>query len=76
MAEKDMNVNSQKSYPRILKALQTAGNKDYSVKIIPNSGHTGLVATTGYYNEAFSWKYAGGFWDTMQAWLTKRKIAR
>lgn len=76
MAEKDMNVNSQKSHPRIIKALQDAGNKDYSVKIIPNSGHTGLTAKTGYYNEAISWQYAAGFWDVMQAWLVKRKIAK
>ncbi len=76
MAEKDWNVNSQKSYPRIIKALQIAGNKDYSVKIIPNSGHRGLIAETGYYNEAISWQYAPGFWDTMQTWLRKRKIAK
>ncbi len=76
MAEKDWNVNSQKGYPRINKALQIAGNKDYSVKIIPNSGHRGLIAETGYYNEAISWQYAPGFWDTMQTWLRQRKIAK
>jgi len=76
MAEKDWNVNSQKSYPKIIKALQLAGNKDYSVKIVPNSGHRGLIAETGYYNEAISWQYAPGFWDTMQTWLRKRKIAK
>jgi pimeloyl-ACP methyl ester carboxylesterase len=76
MAEKDWNVNSQRSYPRIMKALEIAGNKDYSVKIIPNSGHRGLIAKTGYYNEAISWQYAPGFWDIMQTWLTKRKIAK
>jgi pimeloyl-ACP methyl ester carboxylesterase len=76
MAEKDWNVNSQKSYPRIMEALQKAGNKDYTVKTIPNSGHSGLITKTGYYNEAFSWQYAPGFWDTMQTWLTERKIAK
>jgi len=76
MAEKDWNVNSQKGYPRIIKALQAAGNKDFSVRIIPNSGHRGLIAETGYYNEAISWQYAPGFWDTMQKWLRKRKIAK
>ena len=75
LAEKDWNVNSQKSYPRIMDALQKAGNKDFSVKIIPNSAHSGLVTQTGLYTEAFSWQYAPGFWDTMQAWLRKRKIA-
>ncbi len=75
MAEKDWNVNSQKSYPRIIKALQIAGNKDYLVKIIPKSGHTGLIAKTGYYDEAISWQYAPGFWDVMQSWLQKRKIS-
>jgi dienelactone hydrolase len=76
MAEKDWNVNSQKSYPRIMDALQKAGNKDFSVKIIPNSAHSGLITKTGFYTEAFSWQYAPGFWDTMQTWLRKRKIAK
>jgi pimeloyl-ACP methyl ester carboxylesterase len=76
MAEKDWNVNSQKSYPQISKALKIASNKDYSVKIIPNCGHRGLIAETGYYNEAISWQYAPGFWDTMQTWLRERKISK
>jgi pimeloyl-ACP methyl ester carboxylesterase len=76
MAEKDWNVNSQKSYPRIMEALQKAGNKDFSVKIIPNSAHSGLITKTGFYTEPFSWQYAPGFWDTMQKWLRKRKIAK
>ncbi len=76
MAEKDWNVNSQKSYPRVFDALKKAGNKDFTVKIIPNSGHSGLLAKTGYYNEPFSWEYAPGFWDTLKVWLEKRKLAR
>ncbi len=76
MAEKDWNVNSQKSYPRVDDALKKAGNKDFTVKIIPNSGHSSLLAKTGYYNEPFSWEYAAGFWDTMKDWLHKRKLTR
>lgn len=75
LAEKDWNVNSQKSYPRVKEALQQAGNKDYTVNIIPNMGHNGLVVKTGLPNEAFSWQYAPGFWDTMTIWLKDRKIA-
>jgi pimeloyl-ACP methyl ester carboxylesterase len=76
LSEKDWNVNSQKSYPRIMDALQKAGNKDYTVKILPNMGHTGLIVKTGLYTEPFSWQYGTGFWDTMQQWLIKRKIAK
>ncbi len=75
MAEKDWNVNSQKSEPRIIEALTKAGNKDFTVKIIPNMGHTGLIVKTGLPNEDFSWQYAPGFWESMATWLTERKIA-
>lgn len=76
MGEKDWNVNSQKSYPKVKGALMLAGNKEYSVAIIPSMGHTGMVVSTGYYNEPFSWKYADGFWNTIKAWLIERKIAK
>lgn len=76
MAEKDWNVNSQTGQPRVLAALKEAGNKDSTVKILPNMAHTGLLAKTGYYNEPFSWQYAPGFWDTMAAWLSDHRIAK
>ncbi|MEO8517231.1 MAG: alpha/beta fold hydrolase, partial [Flavobacterium sp.] len=73
LAEKDWNVNSQKSEPRVKEALTKAQNKDYTVRIIPNMGHTGLVVKTGLSNDEFSWQYAPGFWDTMTTWLKDRK---
>lgn len=76
LAEKDWNVNSQKSYPRINAALKLAGNQDYTVKILPDMGHTGLVVKTGLPNEGFSWQYASGYWEGMESWLKERKIAR
>jgi uncharacterized protein len=75
LAEKDWNVNSQKSASRVKEALTKAGNKDFTVTIIPNMGHTGLVVKTGLPNDQFSWEYAPGFWDTMTTWLKDRKIA-
>lgn len=75
LAEKDWNVNSQKSYPRIKEALDKAGNKDYTVTLIPNMGHSGLVVKTGLPNDTFTWQYAPGFWDSMATWLKKRNIA-
>lgn len=75
MAEKDWNVNSQASYPRILEALNLAGNNDFTVKILPNMGHSGLIVKTGFYNDAFSWQYAPGFWETMSKWLLDRGFA-
>lgn len=76
MAEKDWNVNSQRSLPRILAALEEAKNKDHLVRILPGMAHSGLTAKTGYYNDTFSWQFAPGFWDTMAEWLKKRRIAK
>jgi pimeloyl-ACP methyl ester carboxylesterase len=76
MAEKDWNVNSQKSLPRIVEALELAGNKDHTVMIAPGMGHTGMVVTTGLPNDTFSWQYAAGYWELMEAWLKARKIGQ
>lgn len=76
LAEKDWNVNSQKSYPRIKEALTVAGNKDHTVFILPDMGHGGTVTKTGLPNDEFSWQYAPGYWDAMSRWLKDRKIAQ
>lgn len=76
LAEKDWNVNSQKSAPRVTDALAKAGNKDFTVKIHPNMGHSGLVVKTGLPNDTFTWQYATGFWETMTKWLQSHKIAK
>jgi dienelactone hydrolase len=75
LAEKDWNVNSQASYSRVIDALKLAGNRDYTVKILPNMGHSGLIVKTGFYTDAFSWQYAPGFWETMAKWLQDRGFA-
>ncbi|MEO6171894.1 MAG: hypothetical protein ABIP02_02130, partial [Arenimonas sp.] len=76
LAEKDWNVNSQASAPRIRQALEQAGNQDVTVRILPNMGHTGLVVKTGLPNDAISWQYAPGYWEGMATWLTERGIAQ
>ncbi|MES2810906.1 MAG: alpha/beta hydrolase [Bacteroidota bacterium] len=75
LAEKDWNVNSQKSEPRIKEALAKVNNKDYTVLTHPNMGHSGLFVKTGLPNDEFSWQYAPGFWESMTTWLKDRKIA-
>ena len=75
LAEKDWNVNTQKSEPRIIEALTKAGNKDFLVKTHPHMGHSGLLVKTGLPNDALSWQYAPGFWETMTTWLQQHKIA-
>jgi pimeloyl-ACP methyl ester carboxylesterase len=74
LAEKDWNVNSQVGAPRLVAAL--AGNPDATVRILPGMGHTGLTVVNGLPNDAISWRYAPGYWDGMEAWLTERGIAR
>ncbi|TKC05556.1 alpha/beta fold hydrolase [Pedobacter polaris] len=76
MGEKDWNINSQKSYPKIKSALQLAHNNDFTVSIVPNMAHNGMVAKSGYYNEPLSFEYAAGFWDRLEKWLIDRKIGK
>lgn len=76
LAEKDWNVNSQLSAPRIVEALRAGGNTDHTVVILPGMGHSGLTVKTGLPNDAISWQYAPGYWDGMERWLTERNIAR
>ena len=76
LAEKDWNLNSQASAPRIREALRQAGNQDVTVEILPKMGHTGMVVKTGLPNDAMSWQYAPGYWNGMATWLSERGIAR
>ena len=76
LAEKDWNVDSQRSAPRIVEALRQAGNTDHTVVVLPGMGHTGLTVKTGLPNDAISWQYAPGYWDGMAQWLAQRGIAR
>ena len=76
LAEKDWNVDSQASLPRIKEALALAGNADYTVRILPGMGHTGLTVVTGLPNDAISWQYAPGYWEEMELWLKARKFGR
>lgn len=76
LAEKDWNVNSQASAPRIREALRQAGNPDVTVTILPNMDHSGMVTKTGLPNEPMNFQYAPGYWDAMAAWLTERGIAK
>lgn len=76
LAEKDWNLDSQASAPRIREALELAGNTDVTVRVLPDAGHTGLLVKTGLSNEPISWQYAPGYWDGMDAWLTAHGIGR
>ncbi len=75
LGEKDWNVNSQTSLPKIKQALELANNKDFHVAIIPNMAHNGMIANKGYDNEQLSFKYAPGFWDQLSRWLQERDFA-
>lgn len=74
LAEKDWNLDSQASAPRIREALLRAGNTDVTVRVLPDMGHNGMVVKTGLPNEPLSWQYAPGYWEGMDAWLTARGI--
>ena len=58
LAEKDWNLDSQASAPRIREALELAGNTDVTVRVLPDAGHTGLLVKTGLSNDPISWQYA------------------
>jgi dienelactone hydrolase len=76
LAEKDWNVNTPASYARLLAAKKQSGNKDFTVARIAGASHSGMLAKTGLPNDVFTWQYAPGYWDKLEAWLKKRGFTR
>jgi pimeloyl-ACP methyl ester carboxylesterase len=70
--ELDKSVNTKASVPIMDSALRKAGNKDFTIVILPKASHDLLEAKTGYNSEYPRLRrHASGYWDTMALWLRK-----
>jgi dienelactone hydrolase len=74
--ELDEAVPTKKSVTIMENAFRRAGNKDFTVVVLPRAGHNFLETEKPYGAEAFVRKtrYVAGYWDTLAAWLRKHVI--
>jgi pimeloyl-ACP methyl ester carboxylesterase len=71
--ELDEAVPTKKSVPILERALRKAGNKDFTVIVLPKAGHNFMQTDRPYGVEEFVRKkeYVSGYWDTIADWLRK-----
>jgi len=71
--ELDEAIPTKKSVPILEGALRKAGNKDFTVIVLPRAGHNFLETDKPYGAEEFVRKtrYVPGYWDTIASWLRK-----
>jgi pimeloyl-ACP methyl ester carboxylesterase len=76
--ELDEAVPTKKSVPILEAAFRKAGNKDFTVVVLPKAGHNFLETDRPYGAEEFVRKtrYVPGYWDTVAAWLRKHMRAK
>lgn len=71
--ELDKSVNTKVSVPLMERALRKAGNKDFTIIVLPHASHDLMEAQTGYNSEWVRLKReVPGYWETMATWLRKR----
>ncbi len=72
--EKDMQVPVKQNQKPMEDALKKGGNKDYTVKVMPDANHLFQSAITGSPNEYASLpkEFVPGFLDTMSDWIIQR----
>lgn len=72
--EKDVQVPPAVNVDPMKAALEKAGNKDVTIKVIPGANHLFQAATTGSPNEytTLPKEFAPGVIDTIVDWLTER----
>ncbi len=71
--ELDEAVPTKRSVPILEGAFRKAGNKDFTVIVLPKAGHNFLETDRPYGAEEFVRKtrYVSGYWDTIATWLRK-----
>jgi pimeloyl-ACP methyl ester carboxylesterase/ketosteroid isomerase-like protein len=71
--EMDMNVPTARSVPMLDAALKRAGNRDYTITVLPNANH-GLaeVPVVRSSEPPRVRRYASGYMDGIANWLLKR----
>jgi uncharacterized protein len=74
--ELDRSVNTNETVPIMERALRRAGNKDFTIIVLPKASHDLLEAKTGYSSEYRRLRgFVSGYWDTMAVWLRKQMDA-
>ena len=73
LADKDHNIPSEASAPRLRQAFDDAGNRDATLIVLTNTAH-GFTSTPTGNNKDFGQQshFAPGYWDTMERWLRVR----
>ena len=67
--ELDKNIDPVQGAQAYETALQTAGNQDYQIEVIPGVEHVLMPAKTGCIGESTSREYAPEYLETMEIWL-------
>jgi uncharacterized protein len=71
--ELDNNIMADKNKPAWDTALRTAGNRDYTLVVIPRANHAMLEAKVGSNAEVKSLqRFAPSYFTTIEDWLAKR----
>ena len=71
--ELDEAVPTRQSVLILERALRKAGNKDFTIVVLPKAGHNFLETDKPYGAEQYVRKkrYVSGYWDTMATWLRR-----
>jgi pimeloyl-ACP methyl ester carboxylesterase len=71
--ELDNNILAEKNKPAWEAALKAAGNRDYTLTILPKGNHDLLEAKIGSNEEMKSLqRFVPGYFTTVEGWLAKR----
>jgi pimeloyl-ACP methyl ester carboxylesterase len=74
--EKDVLVPPSGNIPLMEQALKTSGNKDVTIKILPDANHRFEETKTGVDDFPINKRIVPGYHDVMFEWLKKRINAR
>ncbi len=71
--ELDEAVPTKKSVPILEGAFRKAGNRDFTIMVLPKAGHNFLETDRPYGAQEFVRKkrYVSGYWETIADWLRK-----
>ena len=71
--ELDEAVPTKKSVPILESAFRKAGNKDFTIMVLPKAGHNFMETDRPYGAQEFVRKkrYVSGYWETIADWLRK-----
>ena len=67
--ELDKNIDPVQGAEAYESALESAGNQDYQIEVLPGVGHVLIPAETGCIGEAIGNEYAPEYLEKLEAWL-------